>query len=420
MIIVYRIYQFLDINSFIFHLSSFIFYLSSYLMDLSYILTHLGENREDYFNAVAPPIIQSSNFTYKTFAEFRRVLKDEAHNPLYTRGCNPTVAILRKKMAELEGAEDSLIFSSGSAACAAAVIANVNAGDHIVCVQKPYSWTYKLLTQFLPRFGVEYTFVDGVDVENFRKAIQPNTKVLYLESPNSISFELQDIEACVKLAKEYNLVSICDNSYSSPLYQNPIKMGVDIVVHSGTKYINGHSDVVAGVLCGSNEMVAKIFAFEFMGLGANISPNDAWLILRGLRTLSLRLQRSQESTLKVVEYLEKHPKVESVIYPWSKSHPQYELAQKQMKGAGGLFSAVFKARDLATMEKFCEAMADVFLMAVSWGGYESLQVPTALFYTLDTLGGNAPTLPFTMVRYYIGLEDPDMIIAAFDKALLLI
>lgn len=388
-------------------------------MELSYILTHLGEEREEYFNSVAPPIMQSSNFTYKTFDEFRRVLRNEVDNPLYTRGCNPTVAILRKKLAELEGAEDALVFSSGSAACSAAIIANVKAGDHIVCVQKPYSWTYKLLTQFLSRFGVEYSFVDGCDAENFRKAIRPNTQLMFLESPNSISFELQDIEDCVKIAKEYNLVTVCDNSYCSPLYQNPIKMGVDIVAHSGTKYINGHSDVVVGVLCASKEMVKKIFYSEYMTLGTNISPNDAWLVLRGLRTLPLRIQRSQESTIKIVEYLEKHPKVEQVIYPWSKSHPQYELAQKQMKGAGGLFSAVFKAKDLPAMEKFCEAMSDVFLMAVSWGGYESLQVPTALFYTLDSLG-EAPSLPFTMVRYYVGLEDPEILIEAFEKALVLI
>lgn len=384
-------------------------------MDISNLLTHLGEEREKYFNAVSPPILQSSNFTYKTIEEFRNAFRDELDTPLYTRGCNPTVAILREKLAALEGAEDALVFSSGSAACAAAIIGNVQAGDHVVCVQKPYAWTYKLLSLFLARFGVDYTFVDGTDVENFRKAIRSNTKVLMLESPNSLSFELQDIEACVKLAKEHNLLTICDNSYSSPINQNPIKMGVDIVVHSGTKYINGHSDVVVGVLCGTKEMVRKIFHSELMTLGANISPNDAWLVLRGLRTLPLRVQRSQETTLKVLEYLEKHPKVDYVRYPWSKSHPQYTLAKKQMKGAGGLFSVNFKARNMESMERFCEAMAEVFLMAVSWGGYESLQVPSVTFYKLHP--NETPPLPYTFVRYYIGLEEPEWLIAAFEKAL---
>jgi cystathionine beta-lyase/cystathionine gamma-synthase len=382
-------------------------------MEISKLITHFAENRSEYFNAVAPPIIQSSNFTYNTFEEFRAVLKNELDNPLYTRGNNPTVSILRKKIAELEGAEDALIVSSGSAACSMAVIANVQQGDHVVCVQKPYSWTYKLLTQFLLRFGVEYTFVDGTDIENFKNAIKKNTKILYLESPNSLTFELQDLEACAKLAKEHGLITICDNSYSSPINQNPIKFGIDIVTHSATKYINGHSDVVAGVICANKEMIKKIFYSEYMTLGTNISPNDAWLIMRGLRTLPIRLKKSEETTKKVVEYLEKHPKVEKVIYPFSPKHPQYELAKKQMNGSGGLFSVIFKNEELSKIEKFCERMTEIFLMAVSWGGYESLQVPVALFYNP---GAEAPILPLNMVRYYIGLEDADAIIDCFEKA----
>lgn len=387
-------------------------------MDISYLLTHYAEEREDYKNAVIPPIFQSTNFSYKTVEEFREVFRDEYANPLYTRGYNPTVAILRKKLAALEGAEDAMVFSSGSAACSAAVLANVKAGDHIVCVDKPYSWTNKLMENFLPRYGVDCSFVDGTDINNIKKAIRSNTKVLYLESPNSLTFELQDLKACVALAKEYDLITICDNSYSSPINQNPIKMGVDIVAHSGTKYINGHSDVVCGVLCGTEEMMRKIFSFEYMGLGTNISPNDAWLVLRGLRTLPLRIQRSQETTIKVVDFLEKHPKVDYVRYPWSKSHPQHELAKKQMKGAGGLFSVNFKAKSIEDMEHFCAALADTFLMAVSWGGYESLQVPTAAFYNIDP--DNQPPLPYSFVRFYVGLEEPDFLIDALKKALKLL
>jgi cystathionine beta-lyase/cystathionine gamma-synthase len=387
-------------------------------MDISYLLTHYAEERESYENAVIPPIFQSTNFAYQSVSEFRNVFRDEYSNSLYTRGHNPTVAILRKKLAALEGAEDALIFSSGSAACAAAVLANVNAGDHIVCVDKPYSWTNKLMENFLPRYGVDCTFVDGTDVENFKKAIRSNTKILYLESPNSLTFELQDIKACVALAKEYGLITICDNSYSSPINQNPIKMGVDIVAHSGTKYINGHSDVVVGVLCGTEAMMRKIFSFEYMGLGTNISPNDAWLVLRGLRTLPLRIQRSQETTMKVVEFLEKHPKVDYVRYPWSKTHPQHALAKEQMNGAGGLFSVNFKTKNMESMERFCDALADVFLLAVSWGGYESLQVPTAAFYNINP--DEQPPLPYTFVRYYVGLEEADFLIQAFEKALKLL
>ncbi len=387
-------------------------------MNLSELLTHLGEDRQTYFNAVVPPIVQSTNFSYSTVDAFREAFRDEYKTPLYTRGNNPTVALLRQKLAALEGAEDCLLFSSGSAACAAAVIANVNAGDHIVCVDKPYSWTNKLMQEFLPRFGVDCTFVDGTKVENFKKAIRSNTKVMYLETPNSLTFELQDLEACVALAKEYELITICDNSYSSPIHQNPIAMGVDIVAHSGTKYINGHSDVVIGVLCGTEAMMRKIFKFEYMGLGTNVSPQDAWLVLRGLRTLPLRIQRAQETTIKVLEFLEKHPKVDYVRYPWSKSHPQYALAQKQMRGAGGLFSVNFKAKSLEDMERFCEAIANVFLMAVSWGGYESLQVPSAAFYNLHP--GETPPLPYSFVRFYVGLEEPAFLIDALEKGLKLL
>jgi len=388
------------------------------MKDLDYILTHLGENHEDYFHAVSPPIIQSSNFTYNTIESLRNAFRDEVNTPLYTRGTNPTVSILRKKIASLEKAEDALVFSSGSAACSAALIANVQAGDHVICVEKPYSWTYKLITQFLSRFGVSYTFVDGKEIQNFEKAIQNNTKVIYLESPNSLTFELQDLAACAQLAKKHGIITICDNSYSSPLNQNPISLGIDIVTHSATKYLNGHSDVVVGVLCSTKEMIKKIFYSEYMTLGTNISPHDAWLVLRGMRTLDIRLEKSQNNALQVVQFLENHPKVAKLIYPFSTTHPQYELARKQMRGSGGLFSVEFHCNDQKKMELFCESMAEVFLMAVSWGGYESLQVPAVSFYQVHP--GETPSLPFTMVRYYCGLENPERMIACFEKSLKLL
>ena len=232
-------------------------------MDVSYILNRLGEDRKDYLNAVVPPIFQSSIFSFPDVKTLRESLKTEYEVPFYTRGMNPTVAILRKKLAALEGAEDALVFASGSAAIAAAVMSIASAGDHVVCVEKPYSWTMKLLAKYLPRFGVETSFVDGVDVENYKNAIQDNTKLLYMESPNSITFELQDIEAVVTLAKSNKLSTILDNSYATPLHQQPLAMGVDITVHSASKYLGGHSDMVAGVLCASSERVDQIFGSEF-------------------------------------------------------------------------------------------------------------------------------------------------------------
>lgn len=384
----------------------------------SHILTHLGEFRANYFGAVAPPIIQSSNFAFDTVAKFRSAFKDELGSNLYTRGNNPTVDILRKKLAALEKAEDALVFSSGSAAVASAIIGNLQQGDHIICVQKPYGWTFKLISKFLVRFGVEYTFVDGTDIQRIQAAIRPNTKVLMLESPNSLTFELQDLRACAQLAKQHNIVSIIDNSYCSPLYQNPIEYGIDLVVHSGSKYLNGHGDVIFGAICGSKSMIEQIFHSEYMTLGGIISPHDAALVIRGLRTLPLRLKQSQATTLKLVDYFEQHPKVDYVLYPYAESFPQKELAQQQMRGAGGLFSVNFKAKNIEQMERYSDALADVFLMAVSWGGYESLQIPTCVFYNLHPK--ETPPLPFTFVRYYIGLEEADFLIEHIDKALKLL
>lgn len=383
-------------------------------MHLSEILIHLGEDRENYFNAVSPPVIQSSNFAFHTLDEFRAAMGNELNSHIYTRGNNPTVAILRKKLAALEKAEDALVFSSGSGAVATAVLANVKSGDHIVCVQKPYSWTTALLTKFLPRFGVEHTFVDGRDIEQIKAALRPNTTLLYLESPNSLTFELQDLAACAKLAKERGIVTAIDNSYASPIFQRPIEYGIDLVIHSGTKYLNGHSDVVNGVVCGSKEMIERIFENEYMTLGNIIAPHDASLIIRGLRTLELRMQRTNASAQKIVAFLENHPKIEQIIYPLSPSFPQYELAKKQMQGAGGLFSVLLNADSIEKVEAFFHRLKR-FLLAVSWGGHESLVLPTAGFYKIP--GRADSPISWKMVRFYIGLEDPDWLIEDLEQAL---
>lgn len=381
---------------------------------LSHILNHLGEEREQYFNAIAPPVIQSSNFAFPDLDSFRSSFADELYHHVYTRGNNPTVEILRKKLAALEGTEDALVFSSGAAAIAAAVIGNVQAGDHIVCQQMPYSWTSALLRKFLKRFGVEHTFVDGTDIATIRAAIRPNTRVLYLESPNTMTYECQDLAACAELAKANNIVTIIDNSYSSPIYQNPAAFGIDIVLHSGTKYLNGHSDVVVGVLCGSQEMVQKIFQSELMTLGAVLSPHDAALVIRGLRTLPLRVQRSDAGAQAIIAKLEGHPKVARIWYPFHHSFPQLELAKKQMRGCGGLFSVQFDTDSMEKMEAFIHRLRR-FAMAVSWGGHESLITPTVGFYNIP--GRPQPPTPWSFVRFYIGLEDPEWLWEDLEQAM---
>lgn len=381
--------------------------------DLSHLLTHLGEERERGFDAVIPPIVQSGNFAYPTVAAMRATVQHEFERPLYTRGYNPTVAMVRRKLAALEHAEDALLFSSGSAAIAAAVIAFTKAGDHVVCVHKPYSWTKKLLVELLARFGVEHTFVDGTDADNYRRACRSNTTFFITESPNSLTFELQDLRAVAAIAKEKGILTLCDNSYNSPLFQNPVELGIDLVAHSGTKYLNGHSDVVCGVLAGSAAHMRQVMSREFMTLGAAPSPHDAWLLLRGLRTLELRVNRSADNAEQVARFLEAHPKVKRVHWPFLESHPQHALARRQMKRCGGLMTIELDAPDEAAVERFCDNLRR-FLIAVSWGGFESLQWPVC---ALKGPSGYYTDLPFTMVRLYIGIEDPALLIADLDQAL---
>lgn len=380
-------------------------------MDLSYILNHLGEERSNYFNAVSHPIIQSSNFVFDTVQDLKNKITTEYESHVYTRGNNPTVAILRKKLAALEHAEDCLVLSSGASAVAASIMANIGHGDHIICVNSAYSWTKTLLKKYLPRFGVSHTIVDGKNNFEIEAAIQPQTKILYLESPTSTTMEIQDLKECHAIAKKYNLITIIDNSYCSPLLQNPIDFGIDLVVHSGTKYINGHSDVVMGVICGSTELIKKIFYSEYMTLGQIISPHDASLAIRGLRTIHLRVERSARSAAYILEKLNNHPKIEKVYYPFLTD--QQTLALKQMKG-GGMFSLGIKAKSKQEMIRFAESLK-TFLIAVSWGGHESLIMPMVAFH--DNHGYPDSDHHWNMVRFYIGLEDPEVLLNDILEAL---
>jgi cystathionine beta-lyase/cystathionine gamma-synthase len=386
-------------------------------MDLSYIINELGEDREHYFNAVAPPIIQTSNFRVEKVDQLKALFADEYSGYLYSRGLNPTVEILRKKLAALDGAEDCLVFNSGAAAIFAAVLANVKAGDHIVSVNRPYTWAQRMFDVILPRFGVTTTYVDGTRIENFERAILPATSVIYLESPNSWDYQLQDLSAIGELARAEGIVTIIDNSYCTPLYQRPIELGIDISMQTATKYIGGHSDTVGGVLTGSRERMKRIFDSEYLNIGSGIQPFNAWLLIRGLRTLAIRLDRISRTTREVVDYLKAHPRVESVLFPLDETFPQYELARRQMSGACGLLSFYVRAQSRAEIVGFCERLRHIF-MAVSWGGHESLILPKCAPLTDGEFdSGNAD---HRMLRLYTGLEDAAYIISdlgqAFDAA----
>lgn len=386
-------------------------------MDLSYILNELGEERENYFNAVSPPIVQTSNFVFKTVDEMSFALEDEMRTYLYSRGLNPTVEILRKKLAALDQAEDCLVFNSGAAAIFAGIFANVKSGDHVVSVRSPYTWAQRMFDVILPRFGVTTTYIDGTKIENWEKATGSNTVLYYLESPNSWDFVLQDIRAVAALAKKRNIVTMIDNSYCTPIYQKPIEMGIDLSMQTATKYIGGHSDVLGGVLSGSHAMIKKIFDSEYLNIGSGIQPFNAWLLIRGLRTLLARLERISRSTQEVVKFLKGHPKIEGVLFPLDDSFPQYELAKKQMSGACGLFTFIMKTKKREAIVKFCESLKHI-LMAVSWGGHESLVIPKCVGISEEDF--DPINKEHRYVRMYVGMEDPQYLIADLEQALSLI
>jgi cystathionine beta-lyase/cystathionine gamma-synthase len=365
----------------------------------SYILNVLAEDRELYFNSMAAPIIQTSNFTFKKVDDFVKATEDEYSGWLYSRGRNPTVDILRQKLAALDGAEDSLVVNSGSTAIFVSVLSHVKAGDHIISVRGVYTWAQKMFDNILPRFGVTTTYIDGRDIKNFQNAIRPNTKLIYLESPTSWVFEEQDIPAIAQLAKEKNIITVIDNTYFTPLYVRPLELGIDIVLQSASKYIGGHSDIVGGVICSSSTIIKKIFESEFLNIGAGMMPFNAWLLLRGLRTLPIRLERIRQSTPPVLAFLRTHPAVEKIIAP---------------ADVFGLFTIILKTSSRSSITNFCESLQHI-PMAVSWGGHESLIMPKCAGITENDF--DVADEIHRSVRIYVGLEDPDFIISDLKQAL---
>ena len=382
-------------------------------MDLSFILNELGEDRSNYFNAVAPPIIQTSNFRVNKVDELKKLFEDEYSGYLYSRGLNPTVDILRKKLAALDEAEDCLVFNSGAAAIFAAVLTYVSQGDHIISVRNPYTWVKRMFDQIFARYGVETTYIDGTEIIQFEDARKPNSRFIYLESPNSWNFAIQDIKAVAAFAKKYGMITLMDNTYCTPLYQKPIPMGIDISMQTATKYIGGHSDTLGGILTGSRSIMKKIFDCEYLAVGSGIQPFNAWLLIRGMRTLETRLSRITATTHEVLKYLKNHPRVESVLFPLEESFPQYDLAKKQMKNAGGLISFFIKAQSRTEIVRFCENLQHI-MMAVSWGGHESLILPRCA--GIEEAAFDAGNADHRMLRIYVGLESAGYIIGDLEQS----
>nr|HPR29094.1 PLP-dependent aspartate aminotransferase family protein [Chitinophagales bacterium] len=277
-------------------------------------------------------------------------------------------------------------------------------------------WVSKLFDNILKRYGVEVSYIDGSEIANWEEAIRPNTTFFYLESPNSWDFALQPITEVAALAKKHQITTLIDNSYCTPLHQRPIEMGIDMAMQTATKYIGGHSDTLGGVLSGSGAAIRKIFNSELMTLGNGIQPFNAWMLIRGLRTLPARLERIHHTTEKVIEFLLQRPEVERIIFPLHPSFPQYELAKQQMLGGAGLLTMVMATRERENIVRFCESLQHI-MMAVSWGGHESLVIPKCAGIPKAEFNGDDQEHRY--VRLYCGLEESDYLIAdieqAFDK-----
>lgn len=381
------------------------------------LTAHLGEERHRYHGAAAPPLFATTTFMFPGPEEAEAALDGGASQFFYTRRNNPTVRMAETKLAALEGTEDARCFGSGMGAIAAAILSQVKAGDHVVCVRNVYGPTYNLLTNWLPRFGVETTFVAGADPAEWAAAARPGTRLFYLESPTSLTFKLQDVRAVAAIARERGIVTAIDNSWATPLFMQPAALGVDLVIHTATKYLAGHSDVVAGVVAGSRERLQAIATAERELLGAVLGPFEAWLLVRGLRTLTLRMDRHQASGLQVAAWLERQPQVQRVLHPGLPSHPQHGLHRQQCSGAAGLFAVELNA-DYAGVSRFLRKL-HYFGLGVSWGGFESLAWAPAITLrkTLNAEAARAAGVPYGLVRLHVGLEDPEELIADLDGAL---
>ena len=378
-----------------------------------FICTQYGEDNALYLNAITPPIYMTSLHTFNKIEDHLNYSQEQGRF-IYGRVSNPTVELVEKKIAALERGAMAKCFSSGMAAISAAILSAVEAGSHIICIKNVYGPTKTFIDSYLPKFGVSCTYVRGTDVVEFEEVIRPNTSLIYLESPSSVVLSLQDLAAASALAKKHGIVTAIDNTYCTPIYQKPLTLGIDMSIHTLSKYMGGHGDLIGGVLvCADEARGRRIASNERELLGGILGPMEAWLVLRGLRTLPARLRQHVESAAKVAAFLDAHPAVERVYFPGLDSHPQRALAQRQMGASTGLMSFVLKCDEEAT-KAFVNRLG-LFRIGVSWGGFESLAVMP--YYNMDAEQLAFVGAPKKLVRICIGLDDADSLIADLKAAL---
>ena len=379
-------------------------------------IIHTGEEANDTM-AVSPPIYQTATYRLATPEEGADLASQVAPATFYTRYGSPNNKQVEVLLADLEGSEAALAVGSGAAAMTVAIMSNVQSGDHVVAQNTHYTATMSMLLHVLPQFGVEVTQVDQCDTEAFAQAVRPNTKVVYTESPTNPTMELTDLKATAEIAHSAGAVAISDNTFASPYNQLPISLGSDLVIHSATKYLNGHSDVTAGAIMGSQELIEKAWAYMRV-TGGILHPFEAWLLRRGLQTYGLRMAVHNRNGLEVASFLERHPAVEKVHYPGLPSHPQHELAKRQMCGGfSGMLSFEVKGGFDAAYRTI--GRTRICTLAVSLGGVETLIThPASMIHThqSDEERKNAGISP-GLIRLSVGVEDAADICEDLDQAL---
>jgi cystathionine beta-lyase/cystathionine gamma-synthase len=381
-----------------------------------------GGSAHNKTSAVVPPIWQTS--TYKAPEDpdaFSALAASLNPSTFYSRHGNPTNKQIEEILAALEGTDSAMLTSSGMGAIASLVLSHVKAGEHVVAQSSLYAATMVLLRDVLPKWNVEVSFVHQTDNTAFEKAIKPNTKLIYIETPSNPLMHLTDLAFIGKLGRARNIITVCDNTFATPFNQRPHDFGIDAVVHSATKYLGGHSDLTAGAICASKPIIDTSWKMMIV-LGASLASFDAWLLLRGLRTLSLRVKQHNENALRLAEFLESHPKIERVHFPSLRSHPQHALAKAQMHGSSGMIS--FEVKGKSDSEQFERAQRLITRLkfavnAVSLGGVETLIVhPASMWrYHYTDEQRNAAGIGMGLIRLSVGIEHIDDLIADFEQAL---
>ncbi len=378
-------------------------------------MMHGGENPRQYMNAVIPPPFLTTLHVFDSQEEYYNcdIFKDEY---FYGRSSNPTVTILEKKICALEHGERAVVFSSGMAACAAAILTVCHTGSHVICLIDVYNPVYHILTDFLvPKMNFSVTYVSN-DPEEIEAAIRPETDLIILESPATLVFSVVDLKKVSNIAKKHGIRTYIDNTYSTPLFQKPLDMGIDIVMHTMTKYIGGHSDLLGGVLISKDDALMRQLMEQRDWFGSVMGAMEAWLAIRGLRTLDVRLRQHQETAMAVASFLEIHPKVSRVFYTGLPSHPQYALARRQQSGQSGLLSFEVKGDPHKAVELVNHLK--VFRIGSSWGGFESLALAATYQWSDEELKRH--NLGRGVIRIHCGLEGKDNLIDDLKQALELI